>query len=80
MMKNPFCFALKAPFVFKRFNCLFCFFGHVVKRLGQKYKVNFKTFDVTIWLTNISRIKDNQAIKSGQLITAPQGGFIAPHV
>ena len=80
MMKNAFYFTLKALFVFKRFNCLFWFFGHVVKGLSQKDKVNFKIFDVIIWLTNISRIKDNQAMKSDQLIAAPQGGFIAPHV
>ena len=50
-------------------------FGHLGKRLDQKDKVNFKLCDVTTWLTiaihiltNISRSKDNQAMKFGQLI------------
>ena len=31
-------------------------------------------------LPDVSRSKDNQTMKFGQLIAAPQGGFIAPHV
>ena len=31
---------------------LFWLFGHVVKRLDQKDKVNFKFHDVKVWLTN----------------------------
>ena len=31
-------------------------------------------------LLNISGSKGNQTMKYGQLIAAPQGGFIAPHV
>ena len=47
------------------------------KRLDKNDKVNFKIYDVTTWLTNncniyilpnISRGKDNQALKFGQLI------------
>ena len=36
MMKNAFCFILKALFVFKIFNFLSSPFGHVEKRLDQK--------------------------------------------
>ena len=47
------------------------------RRLNQKDKVNFKIYDVTIWLTNscithilsnISPNKDNQTMKFGQII------------
>ena len=31
-------------------------------------------------LPDISRSKDNQTMKFGQLIAAPKGGFIAQHV
>ena len=59
--------------------CLnFChdFFGHREKWLDRKAKVNFKIYDVTNWetnnyidiLPNISRSKDNQRMKFGQLI------------
>ena len=33
----------------KIFKFLSCLFGHVEKQLYQKYKVNFKIYDVTIW-------------------------------
>ena len=50
--------------------------GHVEKAAWLKNKVNFKTYDFSVWLTNnystilpnISRSKDNQTIKLGQLI------------
>ena len=48
MMKNDFCFMLKALFVLKMFN--FTFFNHVGKRLDKKAKVNLKIYDVTTWI------------------------------
>ena len=41
-------------------------FGQVKKRLDKKAKVNFKIYDASI-LPNISRKKDNQAMKFGHL-------------
>ena len=52
MMKNAFYFASKAVFVLEIFKLLSRLFGHVVKRLDKKNKVNFKFYDVTSWLTN----------------------------
>ena len=52
-------------------------FGHVEKQLDYKHKVNFKLYDVTVWvkktiavtiLPNISRSKGKQIMKCGQLI------------
>ena len=51
-MKNAFYFASKALFVLEIFKLLSRLFGHVVKRLDKKNKVNFKFYDVTSWLTN----------------------------
>ena len=51
-MKNAFYFASKALFVLEIFKLLPRLFGHVVKRLDKKNKVNFKFYDVTSWLTN----------------------------
>ena len=51
-MKNAFYFASKAVFVLEIFKLLSRLFGHVVKRLDKKNKVNFKFYDVTSWLTN----------------------------
>ena len=76
MMKNAFYFTSIALFVLNIFKFLSWLFGHVVKRLDWKDKVNFKFHDVTAWLTNyfntqlpnISRSKGNQAMKFGQLI------------
>ena len=55
--------------------CLsFCseFFGHIVKWLDKKAKVNFKICDITNWetialhiLPNISTSKSNQTTKFG---------------
>ena len=45
MMKNAFYFILKAILVLKIFKFLSWLFSHVDK-------VNFKIYDVTIWLTN----------------------------
>ena len=44
MMKSAFYFTLKAFFVLKILKFL--------KRLNLKDKVNFKTYDITAWLTN----------------------------
>ena len=46
-MENAFHFIFKALFVLKIFN-----FVLYKKRLDQKDKVNFKTYDVTTWLQN----------------------------
>ena len=50
------------------------FFGRVAKWFNLKDKVNFKTYDVTTWLTNvihilpnIARSKGNQTMNFGQL-------------
>ena len=69
MMKNVFYFTSKALFVLKIFEFLSWLFGLVAKRLDKKDRVNFKSYDVTTWLTNnISRSKGNQTMKFGQLI------------
>ena len=76
MMKNAFYFNLKVFLVVKIFNFLSWLFDHVKKRLDEKDNVNFKIHDVTTWLTNncnaqltnISRSKDKQTMKFGQLI------------
>ena len=47
MMKNPFYFTSKAFYVLKILKYLSWLFGHVLKRLDQKDKVNFKFYDVT---------------------------------
>ena len=81
MMKNAFYFILKAVFVLKIFNFFYLnysgLFHHIKNRLDYKDKANFKIHDVTTWLAkicnrhilpNISRSKDNQAMKFGRLI------------
>ena len=45
----------------------------LAKRLGMKDKINYKIYDVIAWITNscntnISRSKDNETMKFGQLI------------
>ena len=74
-MKSAFYFTLKDFFVLKIFKCFSWIFGHVGKRFNYKDKVNFKIYDVATWetiainiLSNISKSKDNQAIKFDQLI------------
>ena len=42
----------KALFVLKIFTFLSLLFGNVAKRIDKKVKVNFKFYDVTVWLTN----------------------------
>ena len=51
-MKNAFYFILKVLFVLKIFTFFPDFFGYVEKRLDNKSKVNFKTYDVASWNTN----------------------------
>ena len=76
MMKNAFYFISKALFVLKIFKFLSWLFGHVPKRLDKEDEVNFKSYDVTAWLTNncigilsnIWKSKGNQTIKFRQLI------------
>ena len=76
MTKNAFYFTLKTRFDLEIFKLLSWLFGHVEKPLEKKDKINFKSYDVTIWtqiiakhiLVNISRSKDNKTKKFGQLI------------
>ena len=69
MMKNAFYFTLKAPLVLWMFNFFSKIFGHVRKRLDQTDEVNFKMYDVTVWLTNNYRLHNisgnngNQALE-----------------
>ena len=76
VIKNVFYFTLKALFVLKILKLLSWHIGHLEKRLGYKDKVSFKLYDVRAWLVNnwkhilhnISRRKDNQTMKFGQLL------------
>ena len=77
MMKNAFYFILKALFALKMFTFLSWLFGHVEKNgLIRKIRLILKLMPsqpgsqtITIHvLLNISRIKGNQIMKSGQLI------------
>ena len=47
MMKNPFYFILKAPFVLEIFTFLFRFCGYVEKELDKKTMINSKIYDFT---------------------------------
>ena len=76
MMKNAFYFTSKVLFILKIFRFLSWLFGHVAKRLDRKIRLisNFmmsqpvqQTIVIYI-LSNISRSKDNQIMKLGQLI------------
>ena len=49
MMKKSFYVTLKALFVLMIFKFLFCFLGHVRRRLVKKAKVNSKIYDVKNW-------------------------------
>ena len=55
-------FTLKALFITEINEFLFSVFSHVRKRLDKKAKVNFKTYDLTKWITN------SQSMKLGQLV------------
>ena len=52
MMKNGFYFTSKGLFALKIFKFLYWIFGHLLKQLDKKDKVNFKFYDVTAWLKN----------------------------
>ena len=67
---------MKSLFAFKIFNFLSSFFGHVENGLSRKRRListfmtsqpSYQAIAIHI-LTNISRSKDNQAMKRGQLI------------
>ena len=77
MMKNVFYFTSKALFVLEIFTFLSWLFSYLEKRLDKKTIINFIIYDVTDWtkeiitiriLPNLSRSKDDQAMKFGQLI------------
>ena len=51
MMKNAFCFILKAHFVLKIFKFCLDFLDIQKKRLDWKDKINSEIYDVTAWLT-----------------------------
>ena len=69
MTKNDFYFILKPLLVLRMFKFFFLEFS-----VMSKDEVNFKIYDVTVWLTNsytlrnISRRKGNHALKFGQFI------------
>ena len=75
-MKNAFYFILKVLFVLKIFKFLFWLFGQVEKTAFQKDEVNFKIYDVKIWLRKnynthialMSRSENNQTMKFGKII------------
>ena len=52
MIKNPFYFILKAPFVLEIITFLSRFCGYVEKELDKKTIVNSKIYDVTNWTTS----------------------------
>ena len=52
MMKNAFCFTLKALFVLKIFTFLFRLFGHIGKQFDDKAKVRLKIRNIKNWETN----------------------------
>ena len=52
MMKNAFCFILKALSVLKIFRFLSWLVGHIEKTAWLQRSVNFKVYGVTTWLTN----------------------------
>ena len=88
VMENAFHFTLKALFVLKIFKFLCRIFGHVEKQLDQKDKINFKIHDATTWfrnkcntdIVNISRSKENQTVKFGQLIEHCETFFLKNHI
>ena len=51
-MKNALYFTFEALLALKTFNFSFWVLGHVAKQLDEKDKVNFKIYDVPIWLIN----------------------------
>ena len=81
MIKNHFHFTLKAIFILKTIKFLSWLFANVGKWRNKKAKVNFKIYDVIISkkiiaiqiLHKISRSKNNQTIRFGQLIVPACG-------
>ena len=64
MMKNAFCFILKALFILEIFTFLrYLLFGYVEKRLDKKAMVSFKIYDVADWATNNYNIHITQYVK-----------------
>ena len=57
MMGNAFNFTLKTLFVLEIFKVLSWLFGLVRKRLDKKSNLNFKNYDVTSVLADISEKK-----------------------
>ena len=85
MMKNAFYFTLKTILFVK----IFRFFTWLFEKwLDKEAKVNFEIYDFTDWekiiiiheLPSISRSKDNQAMKFGQLIKLREIFFLQNHV
>ena len=74
-MKNVSYFILKAIFVLEIFKFVSWLFSYVEKRLDVKAEVYFKIHDAiertantyNTYISNISRGKSNQIMKSGQL-------------
>ena len=64
MMKNAFCFTIKALFVLKKENGLIRKICLISKSITSQ--PDQQTIAIYI-LTNISRSKDNQSMKAGQL-------------
>ena len=52
MMKNALYCTSEALFILNIIKFLSLRFGHVLKRLDYKDKINLKRYDVTAWLTN----------------------------
>ena len=67
MLKNVFCFILKALFVFKIFKFLSQLFGHVGKTTFMTSQSGQQTVTIHIF-PNISHSKSNQTMKSDQFI------------
>ena len=64
MVKNVFCFILKAFFVLKILKFMFWLFGHVGKGLDKKVEFNLKIYGITDCIKNSCSL----SIKFGQLI------------
>ena len=72
IIKSAFYFTLKALLILNIFKFLSWIFGHIIKQLDSKDKVNFKIY-VATWLrnnvnTHINQYLNNEAMKFGQFI------------
>ena len=63
MMKNPFYFILKAPFVLEIFTFSFRFCGYVQKKLDKKTMINSEIYDFTNKTTSSYNIHNTQYFK-----------------